>query len=503
MSSPPHPSPIPLGELTRGLGLTLVAGSASTPVTGLADDSRAVEPGNLFFARRGTHGDGGRYIPEAVRAGAAAVLAERPPDGGERSDLAWLVSDAPNQRLLGMLAERFFGSPSLDLLLVGVTGTNGKTTTATLIQHLFRASGLRCGLLGTVHEDDGHTRRPATLTTPGPVALSRALARMRDNGCRAAAVEVSSHALDQGRVDGLRFDGAVVTRVTGDHLDYHGDMSAYVAAKARLPGLVEPGGAAVVHGGNAWAESLAAAAREPVYWAPERGGHQRRPSARIALCESDGAGSRLCLAGPWGTARVRLPLAGRHNAENALQALTAVHALRGGDERLGEALASAPQVPGRLERVSRDDGFGPAVLVDYAHTHDALENVLAAARGFTHGRLWTVVGCGGERDRAKRPKMAAAAQSIADHVVITSDNPRSESPEDIVADMRAGLDPALPAPIVELDRRAAIFRAVGEAEPDDVVIVAGKGHETEQEIDGEKHPFDDRAVAAEALGKTH
>jgi UDP-N-acetylmuramoyl-L-alanyl-D-glutamate--2,6-diaminopimelate ligase len=401
-------------------------------------------------------------------------------------------------RVLPHLAERGQGAPSAALQLVGVTGTNGKTTVAMLLHQLLNRAGLRCGLMGTVAIDDGAGLVEATLTTPPAVESSRALRRMVDGGCEACVMEASSHALEQGRTAALRMRGAIFTNVSGDHLDYHGTMDRYVAAKARLFEDVEADGWAVVNADDPVAGEMIAGCRARV-WRTSLVDRAATCFAEIGALTAAGTSARL--TGPWGVVDLTLPLVGRHNVSNALQASAAAHALGLDAATLRDGLAAVTAPPGRLEAVSgRDDDV--TVLVDYAHTDDALVNVLEAVRPLVPdgARLITVFGCGGDRDRTKRPRMARAAASLSDMVFVTSDNPRTEDPHGIIEEIVTGLPAGTDARTRRrVDRAEAITEAVTAARAGDVVVVAGKGHETYQIIGTTRRPFDDRVVAREAL----
>ena len=415
-----------LAELIEGRELVLAHGDGAVPIADLTDDSRRVGPGCLFIARSGTQTEGRTYIAAAVAAGAVAVLTDRPidrpPAACDGHPVAWIVAEKVDQRLAGALAERFFGYPQRKLALLGVTGTNGKTTTAFLIKHLLRQADTPCGMIGTIVIDNGAEVSPAALTTPGAVELSRLLAAMVAHGCRAAVIEASSHALEQGRTAALDFQVAVFTNLTGDHLDYHATMAEYFAAKALLFESLSPEACAVLNADDAWAEQIAARCPARKLWCTLGAGDHGESTCRAEALELAADFSRARFDGPWGSVEATLPLIGRHNLANALQALAAASAVTDLSDRLPAALAQCPQVPGRLEPV-RIDGAGPdpTVLVDYAHTHDALEHVLEALRPLTRGHLRVVFGCGGDRDRSKRPKMGEVATRLADDVIITSD----------------------------------------------------------------------------------
>ncbi|MCC6680047.1 MAG: UDP-N-acetylmuramoyl-L-alanyl-D-glutamate--2,6-diaminopimelate ligase [Phycisphaeraceae bacterium] len=492
-----------LSELTAGLHVRLSRGDGQTVVSDLVDDSRQASVGCAFVARPGSQADGRRYVEDAIRRGAAAVI------------------EADQMSVVGELAERFFGRPGSRLKLIGVTGTKGKSTICFLIQHLLKAAGMPCGLIGTVIIDDGADRRPAELTTPGPIDFSRYLARMVANGCQAAACEVSSHALHQGRTSHLRFTSAVFTNLTGDHLDYHGTMQEYAEAKAKLFDALDADACAVINRDDAYAKRMARGCKAPVVWTTVGGmtdggassaakrlaGELARPYCLAAIHELTGERSEVTFIGPWGAVDAALPLVGKHNVSNALQAIAASHSITDVSSILPQALAACPQVPGRLERVEVQGRTDlPVVFVDYAHTHDALKNVLEALRPSVRGRLICMFGCGGDRDRSKRPKMAAVACELADVVIVTSDNPRREDPDAIIADIMQGA--AGKSVIVQRDRAAAIRQAIEMAKADDTVLLAGKGHEDYQIIADSaaaggtrKIHFDDREHAAAALAK--
>ena len=488
-------------------------------VLGVTEDSRRVAPGWIFVARPGLRADGRRFIPAALRAGAVAVVTDHPPEQAPPGAPPGAPPEAtpkapilltPDPALLGArIAEHLAGSPSAALALVGITGTNGKTTTATLIARAARAAGLSCGLIGTVEVDDGSHATPSAYTTPPAELLSPMLARMREQGCVAAAMEVSSHALDQHRTAGMRFAAGVYTNLTGDHLDYHGDMDRYAAAKARLFAQLEPDALAVVNAADPWHERVVGGCRARVLCCAPRGKRTPRgtPDAVVTFTDVSAGGMALRLDGPWGTLHTHTTLIGAHNAMNLLQAVAVCTGVLGiTPSALAEIIPGLCAPIGRLEPVhgSADD---IAVLIDFAHTDDALANCLRAARLATPAgaRLWVVFGCGGNKDRTKRPRMGAAAVEGADRVVITSDNPRTEDPEAIIDEICAGI-PAEKRSIVqrEADRQAAIRMAVLGAAPGDVLVLAGKGHEREQELsDGcggiRTIPFDEHRIAREAL----
>ncbi|WP_216901017.1 UDP-N-acetylmuramoyl-L-alanyl-D-glutamate--2,6-diaminopimelate ligase [Synechococcus sp. CCY 9618] len=480
---------------------------AGAEVSGVSCDSRRVGPGSLFVGLPGTAVDGGSFWPRALEAGALAAVigpaaaAACPPAPGDPV----LVVEPPLARWAGLLAAEFWGQPSRHLALIGVTGTNGKTTTTYLIEHLAEACGQPAALFGTLQNRwPGHSAT-ATHTTAFADLLQADLAQAAAAGSAIAAMEVSSHALDQQRVAGCRFAGAVFTNLTQDHLDYHPSMEAYFEAKALLfaPELLE--GGAVVNSDDPWGARLAERLRPS-----GKGGDGPAPCWRCSLSDpaaelrisdlvmgADGVSGRL--HSPVGEGTFRSPLVGRFNLMNLLEAVGALLQQGLPLPALLEGLASFRGVPGRMERVPGPAGPPlPAVLVDYAHTPDGLENALAACRPFTGGRLICVFGCGGDRDRSKRPQMAAIAARLADAVVVTSDNPRTEDPQRILNDVVAGI-PAGTELVVEGDRAAAIAATIAAAAPADLVLIAGKGHEDYQILGTTKVHFDDREEAQRAL----
>jgi len=471
---------------------------ADLVITGLVQDSRAVRPGDAFVAVGPVANDmashGLRFADQAKQAGAAAVLFEPPaPVEWPAPDDAIAVSQLHMR--IGAIADRFHDAPSQAMTMVGVTGTNGKTSTVQLLSQAWALRGVASGSIGTLGAGlYGHVV-PTGFTTPLVLQLHALLAQLRDAGAQAVAMEVSSHALHQGRVDGVHFDVAVFTNLTRDHLDYHGDMQAYGDAKARLfrwPQLR----AAVLNLDDAFGRELLAALPPETrgIGVSSRGAQAEVRAENICL---DAAGIAFDLLLDDARFAVRSPLLGRFNVDNLLAVAGALHALGDASQAIAATLGELQPVAGRMTRIG-GDGRRPLVVIDYAHTPDALEQALASLRAHAHGRLVCVFGCGGERDRGKRPQMAAIAERGADRVIVTDDNPRDEDGDAIVAEIMAGFaDPA--AVVIERDRAAAIARAVGAAGPGDIVLVAGKGHEPYQEIAGVRHPFDDLQVAARAL----
>lgn len=498
-----------LTELLPGLAAE-TSPVAQLRVSGLQDDSRKVRPGDLFFAIEGLTVDGHDYAAAAAGRGAAAVVAGRPLDLSVP-----VVVVEHGERLLGEAAARFHRGQGAPLSLVGITGTNGKTTTAYLVESIFLAVNRPVGVVGTVSYRYAGNEEPADYTTPPPLILQPLLARMAKAGCESAVLEVSSHALQMGRVWGCEFDVAAFSQITQDHLDLHGDMESYFAAKKLLfDRHLKPGGVAVVNQGGSGGDRLIAALQS----------REDLRLLRVAISESGSESSadlqlvnaRYSLAGIEGELVFAgqahsfiCPLVGAFNAENILLAAACTWASGLAPGQIVQALSRPSPVPGRLEFVEAEPGGGPAVFVDYAHTPDALHRVLEVLRPLCRGRLITVFGCGGDRDRGKRPLMGAAVAKGSDLAVVTSDNPRSESPPQILADIVQGLTAAdFPREqtlegtrgyVVEESRQKAIEMAITAARPEDVVLIAGKGHETYQILADQRIHFDDREQARLAL----
>jgi UDP-N-acetylmuramoyl-L-alanyl-D-glutamate--2,6-diaminopimelate ligase len=483
--------------------------AADPGIGGITIDSRAVAPGDLFVALRGANADGHDYLDQAAALGAVALLVEKAPHAPGLPP-AIVVPDT--RRALARIALRFYGDPARELTLIGVTGTNGKTSTTFLIESILAAAGLAAGLIGTVEVRYAGERLRALNTTPESLELQRLLRDMRTRGVGAAVMEVSSHGLALGRVAGVRFDAAAITNLTQDHLDFHGTMDAYGEAKALLfRHHLKPGGVGVVNLDEPRAEQFLAAARAGgartlgVTRRPGVAADVRVESAAVSL---SGVEARLAL--PSGPLALSLPLVGDFNVENLVVAVGVAVGLGLAPEAIARGVAACPQVPGRMERVSDGSPGAPVVLVDYAHTPDAVEKVLRAVRPLTAGRVIAVFGCGGDRDRSKRPKMADAVARFADLAVLTSDNPRTEDPEAILREVEAGLSALRPvapealaaserAYVKRADRREAIQLAIAAARPGDSVVIAGKGHEDYQIVGRERLPFDDREEARRAL----
>jgi len=472
-----------------GLGGALRGGGVE--IDDVAIDSRRCGPGTCFVALRGTRADGHDHIASALSAGAAAVVCE---DASRASPTAPLAITTDARTAAGMLAQAIRGFPARKLTTVGVTGTNGKTTVAYLVRAILTEAGIGAGLLGTIGFDTGRRTGDAGATTPDPVSLAELTAEMVAAGQTHLVMEVSSHALDQGRTAGLTYRVGVFTNLTGDHLDYHGTMERYRDAKARLFAGLGADATAVINRDDPAGEFMAGATQAQVTW------YGLNPladvRARIERIDSSGTAFDLVVAGQ--VAPVQLPLIGRHNVYNALAAVSAARAMGVELATSARALSGRVSLPGRLERVAGAGEFD--VFVDYAHTDDALANVLGSLRPVTRGRLIVVFGCGGDRDRTKRPRMAQVAQELADEIVLTSDNPRTEPPMAILDEIAAGLDAAgRRRATIEGDRRRAIALAVGRARTGDVVLIAGKGHERVQIVGDEWREFDDVAVTREIL----
>jgi UDP-N-acetylmuramoyl-L-alanyl-D-glutamate--2,6-diaminopimelate ligase len=454
----------------------LVSISPSMPAefSGITDDSRAVRPGMLFLAVRGSSRDGHEFLAAAAGGGASAAIVDDP----ARTALpTFIVRDT--RGAAAAAASAAYGYPAHEIRAVGVTGTNGKSTTVALIRHLLDEPSARAASLGTIGVFIGETPLGETgLTTPGPIELQRLLRTLVDRGVRTLAMEASSHSLDQRRIDGVTFDAAVFTNLTRDHLDYHGTMEAYFAAKAKLISYVKPSGTAVINADDAHWRALPPAPRTLTFSATGQPADLRATAVRYAPRGSEWRLNEY---------PVHLPLIGAFNVENALGAAGAAHALGMDLATVAERLRTVPQIPGRLE-ILHDR---PTVLRDYAHTPDAIERALEAVRPFTRGRLIIVFGAGGDRDRGKRPAMGAVSERLADVAIVTSDNPRTEDPERILDEIETGM--MRPHERIE-DRHQAIVRAIELAGDDDVVILAGKGHETYQVRGTTNYPFDERAI---------
>jgi UDP-N-acetylmuramoyl-L-alanyl-D-glutamate--2,6-diaminopimelate ligase len=489
-----------LDELVRRLPVrSTLAGDPSVRVRGVRHDSRSVLPGDLFVARKGQRVDAARFVDDAVVRGASAVMMAT----GAQASVAVPVPIVFVDDVAVAFAHSaalVYGSPSEALEVVGITGTNGKTTTAYLVRAAVDAALGRaaCGVMGTIGQAFATWQASAEHTTPEADEVARAMVQMRELGATHVAMEVSSHAIELGRVEAVRFRVAALTNLTQDHLDFHGSMEAYASVKRRLFTDLGPG-AVVLNVDDAFGRELAMGA----------GSRALRVSVRRAGAEADifprshrmsEAGIDVTVGTPAGDVKITSSLMGAHNLDNILLAMGIAHALGVDLGRAAEGLSGAPAPPGRLERC---DGPGDSitVLVDYAHTPDALARALAAVRAVARRRVWCVFGCGGDRDSTKRASMGEAAGRLADEVIVTSDNPRGEEPEAIAVAVAAGVRAAGATPAIELDRHKAIDLAVASAWEGDVVLVAGKGHETYQIVGQVRQPFDDRIVARRALAQ--
>lgn len=483
-----------LSELVEFVKPVAVEGSLDQDITGIAYDSRRVMPGHMFVALRGERTDGHQFVEAAIDRGASAVMLEE--DGG-LNPRATRIKVTNTRRTMAMASAQFYRHPSQRIKVVGVTGTNGKTTTAYMIREILRVAGLTPGMMGTVKYEIGDREIPAGRTTPESVEVQDMMSQMLRAGCQSVAMEVSSHALDQHRVAGVDFDVAVFTNLSPEHLDYHLTMDNYFESKAKLfsaLGTMRKSGRAVVNADSEHGRDLIR----------RLGGDPAVISYGIAggatVCAEDvrvsGDGSYFVVVTPKGRIPILLPCLGRHNVSNALAAIAAALALGVELGAIEEALAHLPPVPGRLERIPVHHFC--RVYVDYAHTAEALRNVLITLGELTRGRLIVVFGCGGDRDKSKRMPMGRVASELADFAFLTTDNPRSEDPREIIAHIEAGFPQLARGKYhVVLDRREAIERALDIARPDDTILVAGKGHECYQEFAGCVVPFQDRQVIEE------
>lgn len=486
-----------LRDLVTNLSRVTVAGSLDAEICAITTSSRDVAPGMIFAAIRGTTLDGHRFINDALVAGASAVLAESAQPADYSAPAAWL--HVPDSRAaVSTLASVLADHPWKHLTMAGVTGTNGKTTTAFLLHHLMKSAWHRAGLLGTILVDDGEAVEIAKHTTPGSIELSAVLTRMKDNGCRGVAMEVSSHGIHQKRISAIGFDVCVFTNLTQDHLDYHGTLDAYFKAKADWfrdlaanPLGKKP--VAVINTDDAYGAELATSLDGKM--AVSRFGFGVHSDFRANNFRQNARGMEFELAAKGKTFLVRAPLIGRFNVYNLLAALAAANACGIRPRDAVAAVADAPQVPGRMENVG--NAGGATVFVDYAHTPDALENACRTLRELSPRRLITVFGCGGDRDKGKRPLMAAAAGRHSDACVVTSDNPRSEDPLTIIREIESGLKGKAFRSIA--DRAEAIDFSVQNALSGDIILIAGKGHETTQQFSDHAIDFDDRKHASKAL----
>lgn len=479
-----------LDQLLEAVEVLAATGNLKIHIQGICYDSRQAAPGSLFVAVQGYQTDGHQYIEQAIQAGAVAVVLQR--------DIAvpagvTVVKVADSRKALALLADQFYQHPSGQLTMVGVTGTNGKTTTTHLLASIWRKAGVKPGVIGTIHNLIGDQVLPVNNTTPESLDLQRILAQMVEAEVKGVAMEVSSHALALNRVAGVNYSAAVFTNITQDHLDFHGTMEEYLNAKALLFAMDID--YAIINADDAAAQQLVQSSKGKVYTY----GIDQVADVQAKDIAITARGVAFTACGPWGEHRLDLKLTGRFNVYNTLAAYTTALALGIPSDIVVEALQNVPGVAGRFELVDQGQDF--AVVVDYAHTPDGLENILTTARQITTGRLITVFGCGGDRDRTKRPIMGEIAARYSDIPVVTSDNPRTEDPDRIIEDVVVGVNNVTKPEnyLVIADRREAINRAIELAQAGDVVVIAGKGHEDYQIIGKTKYPFDDRLVAREAL----
>ncbi|MEQ9454396.1 MAG: UDP-N-acetylmuramoyl-L-alanyl-D-glutamate--2,6-diaminopimelate ligase [Phycisphaeraceae bacterium] len=511
--------PASLYDLIQDLPIQ-VARPGDPIIHDLTDDSRQLtsDSGWLFVHRRSDYPED---LASALHHSPAAILTTPDNQTNVREPIPLLLAEKIDQTLCGQLAERFFNHPAQTLTLAAVTGTNGKSTTVILLQHLLQSAGVTTGLLGTIHNDLISHREPATLTTPGAIDLSRFLARIRDASGKACVYEASSHALHQQRTDHLHPHIAIFTNLTQDHLDYHGDMTTYAAAKARLFESLSPNDHAILNADDPHWPRMARDCPAHLHLStlrstqPDHHGFAITSTSRATIHHRTITQTEATLTGPWGTTRTNLPLLGDHNIANLLQSLAAATHLDHLPNNIDQALQATPPVPGRLEPIPNPDfpvantasladfqqaHQAPAIFVDYCHTPDSIDHAANTLRPLAPGRLIILFGCGGDRDKTKRLLMATAAARHADALIITSDNPRSEDPQAIINDAIAGVPESIrPHTTTNPDRAAAIRQAILYAQPTDTILIAGKGHETYQETQGVKHPFDDRQHAQQTL----
>lgn len=488
--------------LSSSLSVEQSTGDMEREITGVVYDSRKVKSGNLFVAMRGNRVDGRTYIEEALKRGAGAVVLHSQSSDGHKSEgfidrkLPWVRVD--DERLaLARLADGFYGHPSRKLHMTGITGTNGKTTTAYILKNILEVGGRRAGLLTTVEYVIGGRTMPAVRTTPEAPDLQSMLVQMLEAGCDSAVMEVSSHSLMQKRVEGVEYDIAVFSNLSRDHLDYHETMEKYFQAKKVLfagLGSSEKSASAVINVDDPYGRRICDVLADNVQ--SIKYGIDTKADVMASGIKLTHDGTEFCLESPWGRVDVRLNLLGRFNISNALAAMSAAGCAGVSPEVMASAMAGLKKVPGRLETIKSPYGF--QVFVDYAHTDDALEKVLTVLREITRNRLIVIFGCGGNRDKTKRPKMGEVAGRLADYTIITSDNPRREDPKVIINEIEAGFSSSSSYEVIK-DRREAIRVGLEIAEAGDLVLVAGKGHENYQELENTIIPFDDRQVIREAL----
>lgn len=486
-----------LRKLIKDLPLKAFKGSKEVEITGICANSKVVVPGNLFVARKGRADDGSQYIPEAIAGGAVAILTDI--YDPSLKDVAQLVYPDVSA-LEGLVAASYYQFPSDELFLVGITGTNGKTTTTFLVKHLLDRYRGPCGLIGTIEYIVGQHRYQATRTTPDVTSNHKMLREMLRQGCKSAAMEVTSHGLDQGRVQNIDFDVAVFTNLTLEHLDYHQTMENYCQTKSRLFRSLDPkrkkkndfkNKQAVINTDSPWAAAIVEGCKAPIL---SYGILNENAALKASEIELTGLGTRFNVTYQGQTQPFHIPLVGRFNVYNCLAAIGVGLSLQIPLKDIADCLETAPTVPGRLQPVPNP--LDLKIYVDFAHSDDALINVLECLQELKKGRIITIFGCGGDRDRTKRPKMAQAAEEYSDYCILTTDNPRSEEPADIAEEARRGFRKS-DSYEIELDRRSAIEKAIRMANPDDIIFIAGKGHETYQIFAHKTIEFDDAKVAAQ------
>jgi UDP-N-acetylmuramoyl-L-alanyl-D-glutamate--2,6-diaminopimelate ligase len=461
----------------------------------LCDDSRIVEPGDIFVAVKGPNVDGHDFIPQVIAKGAKYIVCQHPHMSHEPPATGHEVIIVPDSSLaVAVLAQAANGNPADKLTNLAVTGTKGKTTVTFLVRSCFRAAGEKCGLIGTVIYDTGIDVSPAPLTTPDCITIAKSQSQMLNAGAKYMVIEASSHALDQNRVAAINFKAAAFTNLTGDHLDYHKTTENYLAAKSKLFETLSPDATAVLNKQSPFAEQIAQYTRAKVLWFAVD--EEADLSAEIHSIDDSGTTFTLRYQGQ--SIRIKTPLLGRFNVANHLAAAGLCLSAGLGLETIARGLSALDAIPGRLENVKSEAPF--TVLVDFAHTDDALDNVLSTLKPLCKARLIVVFGCGGDRDKTKRPRMAKVVEKYADLGIVTSDNPRTENPDDIISQIVAGFkDPGSPKIKIEPDRKKAIALAIESAKKNDVVIIAGKGHENYQIIGKQKFPFSDQQIALDLL----
>ncbi len=472
--------------------LTLVR-SGNSPR--LCDDSRIVEPGDIFVAVKGPNVDGRDFIPQVLAKGAKFIVCQHPCTGHESRGTGHVVITVPDSSLaLAVLAQAANGNPADKLTNLAVTGTKGKTTVTFLVRSCFQAAGEKCGLIGTVIYDTGIDASPAPLTTPDCLTIAKSQSQMLKAGAKYMVIEASSHALDQNRVAAINFKAAAFTNLTGDHLDYHKTTENYLAAKSKIFETLSPDATAVLNKQSSYSKGIAAITKAKVLWFAVD--EEADLSAEIHSIDDSGTSFTLRYQGQ--SIRIKTPLLGRFNVANHLAAAGLCMSAGLDLKTIARGLSSLEAIPGRLENVKSDAPF--TVLVDFAHTDDALDNVLSTLKPLCKARLIVVFGCGGDRDKTKRPRMAKVVEKYADMAIVTSDNPRTENPDDIISQIVAGFkDPGSPKIKIEPDRKKAIALAIESARKNDVIIIAGKGHENYQIIGKQKFPFSDQQIVLDLL----